>query len=232
MTVSQLSQPTKRARQAKQKQERRQAILDTTWKMFQQSTYEAVTMDAVAREMSLAKGTLFLYFRTKEELFLAVTAQQLSGWFAAMDEKLSQLSGREKRDQIVALLADSLRERAGFTRLLAILSTVLEQNVPFETALEFKRQVAGLMLHTGAELERCLPSLKTGEGAHLILQCQAIVVGLWHLSDPSPVVKQVISLPEMRSFEIDFDHEFCQILMALLNGLNAPNQDNPTRKGK
>jgi AcrR family transcriptional regulator len=222
MTGSQLIQPTRRARQAGQKLERRQAILNTAWRMFQESTYEAVTMDSVARGMGLAKGTLFLYFRTKEELFLALTAQQLSGWFAAMDEKLAQISGTTDSLQVVTLLADSLRERVGFTRLLAILSTVLEQNITYESALEFKRQLAGLIQHTGAELERCLPFLKTGDGAHLILQCQAIVVGLWHLSDPSPVVKQVISLPEMRAFQVDFDREFRQILAALLKNPARP----------
>src|SRR5512133_1390923 len=123
MTVSQLSKPTRRARQDTQKLERRQTILDSAWKIFQHSSYESVTMDAVARETSLAKGTLFLYFRTKEELFLVVTAQQLSEWFASVNEKLAQISGEAAKEQIISLMADSLRERAGFTRLLAILST-------------------------------------------------------------------------------------------------------------
>jgi len=219
MTASQLNKPTKRARQDDQKLERRQTILDSAWKIFQQSSYEAVTMDAVARETNLAKGTLFLYFHTKEELFLAVTAQQLSEWFASVDEKLAQLSGDTAPERVIALMADSLRERAGFARLLAILSTMLERNVTYESALEFKRQLLGLMLQTGAELERCLPFLETGEGAHLLMQCQAIVVGLWHLSDPAPMSKQVLALPEMRAFQVDFDQEFRQMLSALLNSL-------------
>lgn len=228
MTVSHLYKPTKRARQEEQKEERRQTILDSAWKIFQQSSYEAVTMDSVARETGLAKGTLFLYFHTKEELFLAVIAQQLSEWVAAMDEKLAKLPGASDNAQVVTLLADSLRERAGFTRLLAILSTVLEQNVSYESALGFKRQVLGSMLRTGTELERCLPFLKPGEGAHLLMQCQALVVGLWHLTDPSPVVRQVLALPEMQAFKGDFDQEIRQMLTNLLNGLaigrNAPSR--------
>jgi AcrR family transcriptional regulator len=219
MTDSQLSKATKRARQDGQKQERRQAILEAAWGIFQQSTYEAVTMEAVARETGLAKGTLFLYFHTKEELFLAVIEQQLAEWFAAVNEKLAQLASPADRTQVVALMADSLRERAGFTRLLAILSTVLEQNVTYASALAFKRHLLGWMLQTGAELERCLPFLKAGQGAHLLMQSQAIVVGLWHLCDSAPVVKQVLALPELRAFEVDFDQEFRQLLTALLDGL-------------
>ena len=72
------------------------------------------------------------------------------------------------------------------------------------------------MLNTGAELERCLPFLQKDDGAHLLLQCQAVVVGLWHLSDPAPVTRQVLALPEMQAFEIDFDHELRQMLAVLL----------------
>ena len=38
--------------------------------MFLQTNYEAVTIAAVAQESGLAKGTVYLYFKTKEELFL------------------------------------------------------------------------------------------------------------------------------------------------------------------
>jgi AcrR family transcriptional regulator len=220
MTDSQLARPMKRARQDGQKEERRQAILEAAWRVFQQSAYGAVTMDTVAREIGLAKGTLFLYFHTKEELFLAVTAQQLSEWFASIDDKLTQLSSPMDRTKVVALMADSLRERAGFTRLLAILSTTLEQNVSYESVLAFKRQMLKRMLQTGAELERCLPFLQAGEGAHLLMQSQAIVIGLWHLCDAAPVCRQVFMLPEMRVFEVDFDREFRQMLTALLNGIS------------
>ncbi|MGQ0602194.1 MAG: TetR family transcriptional regulator [Anaerolineales bacterium] len=209
----------KRAIRDEQKEERRQAILETAGRMFAATAYEAVTIAAVARKARLAKGTVFLYFPTKEELFLALTEQQLGEWFETVDARLARLKAPASIEQVVKIMADSLKERAAFIRLLAILATVLEQNIAFESALRFKRILMARLAQTGAQLERCLPFLAAGGGAHLLLQCQAIVVGLWHLSDPAPVVQEVFVEPEMHLFDLNFDREFRQMLTALLHGL-------------
>lgn len=219
MTDSQLSQPTKRARQAGQKQERRQLILEAAWAIFQRSSYEAVTMEAVARETSLAKGTLFLYFRTKEELFLAVTAEQITAWFSRVDQHLAEMAEPAPLTSVAQILADSVSQQAGFARLMAILSTGLEQNVSFAASLAFKENLLTQMARTGNALERCLAFLQPGEGAHLLMQCQALLVGFWHLADPAPVICEVLKRPEMQVFKVDFEQEFHQALLALLKGL-------------
>jgi AcrR family transcriptional regulator len=209
----------KRAVHDEQKQARRQRLLETAWRMFAASAYEAVTIAAVARKAKLAKGTVFLYFPTKEALFLALTELQLDEWFDGVDTRLARLKAPVAIESVVKVIADSLKARAALTRLLAILATVLEHNIAYETALRFKQRLMARLAQTGAQLERCLPFLSVGEGAHLLLQCQAIVVGLWHLSDPAPVVRDVFAEPAMHVFDLDFDREFRAMLTALLRGL-------------
>lgn len=219
MTVSQLSQPRKRARLAAQKLARRQAILDAAWRAFHTTPYGELTVAAIARETGLAKGTVFLYFRTKEEIFLAVTGQQLTEWFDAVDSRLAQLPSPAITDDVVEIIAHSLQERVYFTRLLAILSTVLEQNANYDAVLQFKHLLLIRLARTGALLERDLDFLQPGEGAHLLLQLEALVIGLRHLADAAPMVRQIMILDEMRVFEVDFDREFRQMALALLRGL-------------
>ena len=89
MTTSQLSKPRKRARQNAQKLQRRQVILDAAWRAFQSLSYSELKVAEIAREAGLAKGTVFLYFRTKEEIFLEVTGQQLAEWFDMVDGRLA-----------------------------------------------------------------------------------------------------------------------------------------------
>lgn len=219
MTQSHLPTSTKRARRDEQKQERRETILDTAWGMFQCSSYDAVTMDAVARETHLAKGTLFLYFRTKEELFLALTKRQLAEWFARVNAQLASLAAPASTETVAEIIAGSVQGHNGFVRLMSILSTGLEQNVSFEASLAFKQPLLTQMIHTGTVLERCLIFLQPGQGAHLLMQCQALLVGFWHLAAPAPVIREVLKLPEMQLFAVNFDHEFRLALLSLLNGL-------------
>ena len=221
MTTSQLSQPRKRARQAAQKLERRQAILDAAWRAFHTTPYGELTVASIARETGLAKGTVFLYFRTKEEIFLAVTGQQMTEWFDAVDQRLAQLPSPATTEAIVEIIADSLQQRADFTRLLAILSTVLEQNANYDALLQFKHLLLIRLTHSGALLERALDFLPPGEGAHLLMQLEALVIGLRHLADAAPVVRQLMTLEEMRAFDIDFDRELRQLTLVILDGMKG-----------
>jgi TetR/AcrR family transcriptional regulator len=59
-------------RKAKEKQSRKKAIIDAAEKIFFTQGIEKATMAEVAQEAQLSKGTLYLYFKSKEELYKAI----------------------------------------------------------------------------------------------------------------------------------------------------------------
>lgn len=209
----------KRAVHDEQKEERRQDILTTAWQLFQTTSYEAVTIAGVAKAAGLAKGTIFLYFKTKEALFLALLEQQLESWFAAVDAGLLAMGEQGNIPHVAALLCEQLEVRPGLTRLLAILHTILERNINLDEAQHFKYMLKDHFERTGTLLEQCLPFLQPGQGAHVLLQCDALVIGFWHLADAAPVVQQALQQPDLRLFEIRFVTELSMAMQALLYGL-------------
>ncbi len=214
----------RRAVGEEQKEERRKAILEAAWRLFQHTSYEALTIAGVAEALGLAKGTVFLYFRTKEALFLSIVEQQLTNWFAEVDAGLSSLVAPADIPQVVGMICRALEARPGLVRLLAILHTLLERNIELTEAVHFKHFLLEDMTQTGTQLERCLPFLALGTGAHLLLQSHAMVIGFWHLSDPAPVVREALQRPELRVFDLQFAPEFSSALYALLLGLEAQSQ--------
>lgn len=212
----------RRAVKAEQKQERRQALLDVAWELFQNTSYQALTINEVAEHAGLAKGTVYLYFKTKEELFLSLQEQQLAAWFAEVNTRLQAASATPESDPIVQvsdILCETLEQRPGLTRLLAIMHSVLEQNIDFETALHFKQMLFSHVSRTGALLEQQLPFLSTGQGAQILLRIHALAIGLQHLADPAPIVQRVLDEQEMQIFVIDFVREFSATLQPLLYGV-------------
>ncbi|MDQ2718113.1 MAG: TetR/AcrR family transcriptional regulator, partial [Chloroflexota bacterium] len=150
---------------------------------------------------------------------LALVEQQLTVWFAEVDAQLADLGATCTSQQVTEVLCQALEGHPGLTRLLAILHTILEQNIDFDAALHFKYLLLEHFEYTGALLEQCLPFLAPGQGAHLLLQCHALVIGLWHLSDPAPVVQQVLCNADLCMFKVQFAAEFSSVLQALLYGL-------------
>ncbi len=85
-----------KGRKQKEKQERYNAILEASEKIMQAGGLYALNMDLVAKETQLAKGTLYLYFKNKEEILAALSLKSrnllLDYFTKAIKKKKNQLS--------------------------------------------------------------------------------------------------------------------------------------------
>jgi AcrR family transcriptional regulator len=59
-------------RREREKEQRRNDIIDAAERVFFSSGWQAATMDDVAEAAELSKATLYLYFKNKEELYAAI----------------------------------------------------------------------------------------------------------------------------------------------------------------
>jgi TetR/AcrR family transcriptional regulator, fatty acid metabolism regulator protein len=99
---------------------KRERILDAGLKLFAHESYQAVTMDRVAQEAGVAKGTLYLYFPSKEELYLGILSngfQTLNRLYAESVEEGTDV--RERVRRAIALSIQFYNERRDLLRLFA-----------------------------------------------------------------------------------------------------------------
>ncbi len=212
-------QSSSRAMTDDQKQRRRDSILAVAMERFADTPYDELIMDAIASDAEVAKGTLYLYFHSKEQLFLALYEHELGRWFDELDAYLEQNRSTASFDSVVQIMGASLKERPAFLRLMAILHTVLERNLDRATALQFKTDLKARVLHSGELLEACLPFLKPGQGADLLLKINALVIGFQHLAEPSQVMAQVLEEPGLALFRVNLTEQLLGTLRLLLMGL-------------
>lgn len=64
-------------RKQREKARRRNNIIDAAENLFASKGFKATTMDDVAAAAELAKGTLYLYFKSKEDLYFAMVLRCL-----------------------------------------------------------------------------------------------------------------------------------------------------------
>jgi AcrR family transcriptional regulator len=84
-------------RKEREKALRYEAIVDAAERLFFSRGYENVTMDDIAKELELAKGTLYLYFKNKDELYFAIVLRGIRIMNGMFKEAVSgKKSGLEK----------------------------------------------------------------------------------------------------------------------------------------
>lgn len=217
----------RRARSATDKQQRRDQILDTALAIWADHSFASVSMADVAARSGLAKGTLYLYFETKEELFLAMLGRLLDAWFDDLDSGLT--SNRHwDAAQAGELICAALERHSALTRMLPIAASILEHNISLASARAYKERLLERAAQTGAQLEQRLAFLEHGDGTWLLLQIYALVVGLGQMADPAPVVRQVLEAPEMAPLRVAFGPSIRRSLTTLLQGLSIhPKEHRP-----
>jgi AcrR family transcriptional regulator len=77
----------------RRKEARPQELLDAALELFAEKGFAATRSEEVAARAGVAKGTLYLYYPSKEELLKAVISQQLSSEIAAGAEQAEQFDG-------------------------------------------------------------------------------------------------------------------------------------------
>ena len=106
--------PHSEPKRGRRKQARPGELLDAALDLFVEKGYAATKVDEVAARAGVSKGTLFLYFSSKEELFKAVVRQNISGRFDEWGEELKNFPGTSS--ELLHYCFHSWWERVGATK--------------------------------------------------------------------------------------------------------------------
>ena len=214
----------KRAIHEEQKLERRNLILDTAFNLFVKSSYQQVSMNQVATRANLAKGTLYLYFKSKEELFLALKGREYHQWFDEIEIKLNRFpaldSKKKKIERFIRVITKSIDHREEMVRLILSLHHVLERNIEPKAILKFNQEIGSKILKIGNQLEGIFPFLGKRGGVRLLFYIKTIILGMSHVAEPVSVIKKSFEnpKPELKVFEINMQKEISKMLRAVLFG--------------
>ncbi len=208
-----------RAISIEQKQERRDHILDTARNLLLTHNYDQIQMIDIAKAAGLAKGTLYLYFKTKEELFLVILQEAYQTWFVDLEQRLTSAAQPLSVSSLVHLFTEILDQHPLWMKLVPISHTILEHNILYTAALVFKQQLALGLSRAGNLLEENCAFIPKEQGAAILLEIYAILIGVLSLAEPAPVVKRLIQQEaSLVAFQINYIKMFSEILSKFLTG--------------
>lgn len=123
------------SRRERRKEARPGELLAAALELFVEKGFAATRSEEVAARAGVSKGTLFLYFPTKDELFKAVVRENISGRFRELNQEFRQFEGSS---------ADMLRqglllwwERVGATQASGISKLIMSEARNFPELADF-----------------------------------------------------------------------------------------------
>ena len=137
---------------------RREEIIEGCARLYETVSFKEITMKEISTAISLTRASIYNYFQTKEEIFLALLQREYERWTARL-EKAREEHEKMSREEFARELAHSLEERQQLLKLLSMNLYDLEENCRFEGLVEFKVVYGRALAEVGNCLEKFFPEM-------------------------------------------------------------------------
>lgn len=194
----------KRAVREDLKDLRRESILDAAEFLLSKQSIESIAMMDVAKTIKLAKGTLYLYFKTKEELFLSLLERAYLRWFeeietwAISQEKITSNSFAQR-------ILESFQGKPSLLLLVPYAESIFEKNISLDRIIDHKRNITRKLTQVSQQIGQKMDNVPKEKIALSFLFIHAAVVGLYFKSFPTGIVAEALKQLDLYQWKLDFN---------------------------
>ena len=130
--------PTSAVKRERRKEARPGELLNAALDLFVEKGFAATRAEEVAARAGVSKGTLFLYFQSKEELFKAVVRENISGRFTEWNAEFEAFEGSSA--DMLSYCMNAWWERVGATKASGITKLMMSEAKNFPDLAAFYQQ--------------------------------------------------------------------------------------------
>jgi AcrR family transcriptional regulator len=164
--------------------DRREVIINACEKLYQTMSFKEITLKEIGMEVPFSRPTIYNYFQTREEIFLALYEREYNRWNESLRELLDQ-TGSMSEKKLASAIANTLTERMQLLKLLAMNNYDMEANSRPELLVTFKRAYGESMNLMRKLLKKYCPAMKQSEIDHFIYTFFPFMFGIYPYTEVS-----------------------------------------------
>ena len=137
---------------------KREEIVDACEHLYQTMSFKEITLKEISKITSFSRPTIYNYFETKEEIFLALFKREYDRW----NENLTVIFEENERltkVQLAEKIAQSLAERQQLLKLLSMNNYDMEANSRQELLTSFKESYGNSLRRMSMLLTKFCPDM-------------------------------------------------------------------------
>ncbi|MCR5844894.1 MAG: TetR family transcriptional regulator [Oscillospiraceae bacterium] len=197
---------------------RREEIIDACRRLYETMSFKDITLKEIGQQTSFTRTSIYNYFETKEEIFLALFAQEYECFSKDLDSLREQKESLTL-DELSSALAHALERRPLMLKLLSMNLYDMEANSRMERLVAFKKAYGA----SKDALDRCLkqfvPALSEQKRQTFLYAFLPFVYGLYPYTVVTEKQKQAMreagtSYVYMSTYNMAYD-----FIRTLLGGL-------------
>ena len=137
---------------------RKEEIIAACAKLNETMSFREITIKEIGAATSFTRTSIYNYFETKEEIFLALLQKEYELWVEAMDAVMADRAVMTP-DELAQTIARTLTDRPRLLRLLSMNLYDMEANSRPERLAEFKVAYGASLYTVGRMVEKYVPEM-------------------------------------------------------------------------
>ena len=117
---------------------RKEEIVKACEELYDRYNFKDITIKLISERTTFSRPSIYNYFETKEEIFLALFQKEYEEWKEEID-KIRDNYDNLTKDEFAVMLAHTIENRVMLLKLLSMNMYDLEENSRIERLMEFKR---------------------------------------------------------------------------------------------
>ena len=180
---------------------RKEEIVNACEKLYQTMNFKDITLKEIGNVTTFTRTSIYNYFQTKEEIFLALYEREYDRWnleLVSILEENKALSSTELADKI----ASSIEHRAQLLKLLSMNNYDMEKNSRRELLVTFKESYGASIKNVKKLLEKFRPDMSDAEIQNFIYIFFPFMFGIYPYAEVTVRQKKA-----MKEAEIDYRYQ-------------------------
>ena len=172
---------------------RREEIVNACAALYETMGFKEITLRDIGAKTSFTRTSIYNYFQTKEEIFLALLQREHEAWIASLEE-LEREAGPLTAEDFAGRLAATLQARECMLKLESMNLYDMEGNSRMENLVSFKRTYAAAVAGVTRCLERFFPALTQEEVQAFIYAFFPFLFGVYPYAVPTDKQREAMEL--------------------------------------
>lgn len=156
---------------------RRSEIIEACAKLYQTMSFKEITIKEIGGVTSFTRTSIYNYFQTKEEIFLALLKQEYELWISELQSIIDENESLD-RESFADQIARSLEHRRQLLKIMSMNMYDIEENSRMERLVEFKTSYGKSLQVFSNLLVKFFPSIGTEERQNFIYCFFPFVYGI------------------------------------------------------
>ena len=180
---------------------RKEEIINACEKLYQTMSFKDITLKEIGNETSFSRPTIYNYYQTKEEIFLALFEREYVRWNEELQTILRD-NRKLTKAELAEKLAASLANRQQLLKLLAMNNYDMEENSREELLTSFKVAYGESIKNVCSILTKFCPKKSEGEIQNIIYIFFPFMFGIYPYTAVTDKQKKA-----MKEAKVDFVYQ-------------------------